>query len=132
MKIWLVFTRIKIIKLNKPQYIGFRILEFSKLIMVDFHYNYIIQNYGNNAKLLYSDTDSLTYHIKTKDIYEELYDKTDKFDFSSYPKSHPNFTRNNKAIIHNAKVPANFKEDFDFKLPIEMSVCKPKSYAVKF
>ena len=129
----------KIIKLNKPQYIGFTILEFSKLIMVDFHYNYIINKYGNNAKLLYSDTDSLIYHIKTKDIYEEMYEDNDKFDFSSYPKSHPNFTRNiigytddNTPIIHNAKVPAKFKEDFDFKIAIEMSVCKPKSYAVQF
>ena len=42
----------KIIKLNKPQHIGFTILEFSKLIMVDFHYNYITNKYGNNDKLL--------------------------------------------------------------------------------
>ena len=82
---------------------------------------------------LYSDTDSLLYHIKTKDIYEELCDENDKFDFSSYPKSHPNFTRNivvyiddNKPIIHNANVPANFKEDFNFEIPTERSVCKPK------
>ena len=71
----------KIIKLNKPQYIGFVIFEFSKLIMVDFHYNYSINKYGNNAKLLYSDIDSLIYHIKTKYIYEELCDENDKFDF---------------------------------------------------
>ena len=94
---------------------GVTILEFSKLIMVDFHYNCIINKYGNNAKLLYSDTDPLLYHTKTKDIYEELYDDNEKFDFSLYPKSHPNFTRNiigytddNKPIIHNATVPARF------------------------
>jgi len=38
----------------------------------------------------------------------------------------------NKPIIYNAKVPAKFKEDFDFKIPIEISVCKPKSWAVNF
>ena len=59
-------TNKNIIELNKPQYIGFTILEFSKLIMVDFHYNHIVANYGNNAKLLYCDTSSLIYHIKTK------------------------------------------------------------------
>ena len=84
----------KILKLNKPQYIGFTILESSKLIMVDFHYNHIIAKYGKNARLFYSDIDSLIYHSKTKDIYEALYDDNDKFDFSSYPQTHPNFTRN--------------------------------------
>ena len=107
----------KIIKLSKPQHIGFTILEFNKSIMVDFHLNYIIAEYGNNAKLLCSDTDSLIYHIKTTYIYEELYDDNDKFDFSSYPKTHPSFTRNiigytddNKPIIYNAKVPASLKK----------------------
>ena len=129
----------EVIQLNQPQYIGSTILKFNKLIMVDFHYNYIMAKYGNNAKHLYSDTDSLMYHIKTKDIYEELYDDKDKFDFSSYPKTHPNFTRNiigytndNKPIIYNAKVPAKFKEYFDEQIPIEMSVCRPKGWAIKF
>jgi len=101
--------------------------------MVDFHYNHIVAEYGNNARLLYSDTDSLIYHIKTKDIYEELYDDNAKFDVSASPKTHPNFTRNiigytedNKPIIHNVKVPAQFKEDFDLFIPTEMSACKPK------
>ena len=109
-----------IVKLNKEQYTGFTSVEFSRLSMVDFHYNHIIAKYGNNARLLYNDTNSLMCHIKTKDIYEGPYD--DKFGFSSYPKTHPNFTRNvigytddNKPIVHNAKVPAMFKEDFDFK-----------------
>ena len=34
------------------------------------------------------------------------------------------YTEDNKPIIYNAKVPAKFKEDFDFKIQIEMSVCK--------
>ena len=84
----------KIIKLNKPKYIALTILEFSKLVMLDSHYHYIIAKYGNNAKLVYSDTCSLIYHIKTKNIYEELYDGNDEFDSSSYPKTHPNFTGN--------------------------------------
>ena len=56
--------------------------------MIGFHYNRTITKYGNNARLLYSDTDSLIYHIKTKDMYEELYEDNDKFDVSSYPKTH--------------------------------------------
>jgi len=108
--------------------------------MVGFHCNHIINKYANNAKLPHRDTNSLTCHMKTKAIYEELYDDNDKFDLSSYPKSHPNFTRNiiigymydNKPIIHNVKVPAQSKEDVGFKIQIEMSVCKPKRWAVEF
>ena len=79
----------RMINLNKPQYIGFTILAFNKLIMVDFHYKSIIAKSGINAKPLYSDTGSLIYHIKTKDIYEELYDDNDKFDFSHILKHTP-------------------------------------------
>ena len=79
---WLVFTNKKTIKLDKPQYIGCTILEFSKLIVVVFHYNHSIAKYGNNARLLYSDTDSLIYHIKTEEIDGDLYDDNDKFEFS--------------------------------------------------
>ena len=49
MEVWLAFTEItETLKLNKRQDIGFTILEFSKLVMVDFQFNYIIAKYGNN------------------------------------------------------------------------------------
>ena len=86
----------KIIKLNRPQYIGFTILEFNKWILVDSYYNHIVAKYGSNAKLLYSDTDSLIYHIKTKDFYEEVYDGNDKCDFSAYPNTHKFYKKHNR------------------------------------
>ena len=53
------------------------ILELSKVLMYEFHYDYIKNKYGNNSKLLFTDTESLMYEIKTEDIYED-------FDFSKY------------------------------------------------
>ena len=46
---------------NKPAYIGVCILELSKLLMYEFHYDYIKNKYDNNSKLLFTDTDSLMY-----------------------------------------------------------------------
>ena len=49
------------LKLKKSAYIGMCILELSKVIMYDFHYDYIKSNYDNKSKLLSTDTDSLMY-----------------------------------------------------------------------
>ena len=56
---------------NKPIFIGFTILDLRKWKMYDFHYNFIKTNF--NAQLLFTDTDSLTYEIKSKNIYEEFF-----------------------------------------------------------
>ena len=57
--------------LNKPIYVGFTVLELSKWLMYDFHYNFIKKHF--DAELLFTDTDSLTYQIKSKDVYEEFF-----------------------------------------------------------
>ena len=71
--------------MNKSIYEGFSVLELSKLLMYDFHYNYFKEKY--DARLLYTDTDSLVYEIKgVDDIYEKIYSDKHLFDFSNYPK----------------------------------------------
>ena len=58
--------------LNKPAYIGMCILKISKALMYEFHYDHIKNKYGNNSRLLFADTDSLMYKIKTEDIYKDF------------------------------------------------------------
>ena len=74
-----------ILLLNKPIYIGFSVLELSKLLMYDFHYNHFEEKY--DARLVFTDTDSLVYEIKgVYNIYEKIYLDKHLFGFSNYPK----------------------------------------------
>ena len=73
-----------VLMLNKPIYVRFTVLELSKWLMYDFHYNFIKKHF--DAELLFTDTDSLTYEIKSEDIYEEFFKHIHLFDFSNYPK----------------------------------------------
>ena len=58
--------------LNRPGHIGMCILELSKVLMYELHYDYIKNKCGNNSRLLFTDTDSLMYEIKTEDVYEDF------------------------------------------------------------
>ena len=49
---------------NKPVYLGMSILDISKILMYDFHYNYMKVKYRDNGKLLMTDADSLMCKVK--------------------------------------------------------------------
>lgn len=79
--------------------------------MHEFHYDYIKAKYGENAKLAYTDTDSLIYSIKTFDYYEDIRaDLSKRFDTSGFPQ--PNNILNYPSL--NKKRICIFKdENFD-------------------
>ena len=60
-----------VLTLSKPIYVGFTVLELSKWLMYDFHCNFIKKLF--DAALLFTDTDSLNYEIKSEDVYEEFF-----------------------------------------------------------
>lgn len=99
---------------NRPMIVGMCILDLSKTLMYDFHYNTMMKKYGNKCKLLFTDTDSLCYHIQTEDVYADM--KTDKqmFDFSDYPTNHFLFDESNKKVIGKFKDEANGKPIIEF------------------
>ena len=85
--------------LNRPAYVGMCILDLSKTLMYDFHYNYIKKKYGDKARLLFTDTDSLTYEIEAEDVYKDFWNDKDIFDNSDYHESSPYFDKTNKKVI---------------------------------
>jgi len=82
---------------TKPIYVGFSVLELSKLTMYEFHYDHIMKKYGSNAQLLYTDTDSFMYHIKTKDLYRDVADALDTYDTSNFDKLL--YSETNKKVV---------------------------------
>ena len=65
--------------------------------MYDFHYNFIKKKF--DAELLFTDTDSLTYEIKSEYVYEEFFKWKYLFDFSNYPKNSKFFNETNKKLL---------------------------------
>ena len=85
--------------LNRPAYVGMCILDLSKTLMYDFHYNYIKSKYGDKARLLFTDTDSLTYEIEADDVYQDFWKDKHLFDNSDYSKDSPFHNNINKKVI---------------------------------
>ena len=92
-----------ILTVNKPVYVGICILDLSKVLIYGFHYNYIKNKYGKNSKLLFTDTDSNIYEIKTKDIYEDLSKVKEMFDFSNYSTKSKYYDESNKLVVGKMK-----------------------------
>ncbi|XP_022783261.1 uncharacterized protein LOC111324042 [Stylophora pistillata] len=113
---------------NKPLYLGMCILDLSKTLMYDFHYNYIKSKYGDRVQLLFTDTDSLCHEIQTKDFYKDIIDDVDcLFDTSNISKEHSSGipTGVNKKVI------GKFKDEARGKIIEEFVGLRAKLYSYK-
>ena len=118
-----VHTKKERLLLDKPSFVGMCILDLSKTLMYDFHYNYIRKKY-TDCQLLFTDTDSLFYHIKTeRDVYEDFWVDKNLFDNSDYPKSSKFFLGENKKVI------GKFKDQAAGKPILEFVGLKSKMYS---
>ena len=112
------------IKMNKPIYLGFSILDISKILMYEFWYDYMKPKYGNGVKLCYMDTDSFVMNIKTEDIYKDIANDVEKrFDTSNYEVERPLPTGKNRKVI------GLMKDELGGKIITEFVTLRPKTYS---
>jgi hypothetical protein len=115
----------QLLVLNKPIYAGMAILDLSKLHMFEFHYDIILPRYKENAQLLFTDTDSLCYLIKTDDFYKDMLASKDLYDMSNFPRDSPFYDASNKKVL------GKFKDECDGAAPSEFVGLRPKMYSLK-
>jgi hypothetical protein len=112
------------VTLNKPIYVGFTVLDVSKLLMFDFHYNVVVKRYGEDARLLFTDTDLLCYHLFTNNMYRDMLDCRNLLDTSSYPRDHPLYSSENMKVI------GKMKDECNGKPPLEFVGLRSKMYSL--
>lgn len=112
------------LRLDKPIYIGFTVLEISKLRLYELYFSYFKKIYDSKCTLLYTDTDSLYLYIETPNIQRDIqHNFTNIMDLSNFEKSHPLFCETNKGRLGTLKN--------ETCLPIKEFVgLKPKMYSL--
>ena len=113
--------------MDKAIYVGFAILELSKLHMYETYYDTLQPYFGQeNLQLHYIDTDGMILSMKTKDIIKDLKNLEDIFDFSNLDKNHELYSERNKKVI------GKFKLETPKNIWIDEFVClRSKAYSFK-
>ena len=109
--------------LNKPIYVGFTIVETSKLAVYAFHYDFMKKVF-NDFKLLCTDTDNLYYEMFDENPYEPFYEHREYFDLSNYSKNSKYFCNDNK------KVPGKMKDEYGANVIKEFIGLRSKMYLI--
>ena len=117
--------KIKVV-MNKPVYLEQAILDLSKIVMYEFHYDYMAPKHGKKLDLCYMDADSLIYNIETEDFYKNIAeDVPARFDTSGYNPDRPLPVGLNKKVI------GLMKDELGGEIMTEFVTLRPKMYAIK-
>ena len=118
--------KIKVV-MNKPIYLGQVILDLSKTVMYEFHYDYMKRKYNDNRiQFCYMDMDSLVYSIETEDFYADIADDIPtRFDTSSYCSNRP------LPISLNKKIIGLMKDELGGAIMTEFIALRPKLYSYR-
>lgn len=100
------------------------ILDLPKIHMYSFYYVLKVK-YGDNIKLVYTDTDNYVLETRTDNIFEDLKGLKEHMDFSGYDKNDPNYDPTNKKVL------GKFKDEVDAKIITELVGLRPKMYCCK-
>ena len=108
----------------KSLYLGVSKLDISKTLMYEFWYDYIKPEYGDRAKLCYTDTDSFVIYIITEDFFEDISNDVERwFDTSNYDEN----DKRPLPIGMNKRVPGLFKDGLVGKIIVEVVTLRPKT-----
>ena len=79
--------------------------------------------YGDNIRMVYTDTGSFAFHTRTDDTYKDLNDIKDEMEVSDYPISHKFYDASNKKTL------GKFKDELKSNLITGFIALRPKTYA---
>ena len=111
---------------DKPIFLGAVILETSKLYMHQFWYDHLKNKYNNKVELIYTDTDSFIIQVETDNIFKDMLEDKNIYDFSEYPTNHPNYDITNKKVL------GKFKDELNSLIITEFIGLKPKMYSFDY
>jgi len=101
------------------------ILNISKVYLYEFHHEYMSPMYRDKCKIIYTDTDSLIYHIECDDVYKNIKRDIARCDTNDYPAD------NVYGIpLANEKVPGLMKDENNGAIMTEFVGLRAKMYAV--
>ena len=100
------------------------ILELSQYLMYNFYYNVLKKRYDDKIKLLFTDTDSLCVEIETDDVYKDMEEQKEYYDFSEYPKDHFLNRTENQAVV------GKYKDEMEGKIITEFVGLRSKLYSL--